>query len=112
MCLVFELSEPFHLASRRRCPGPHRFDVAKLVPQSKTTSSNPVVTVYRTALTEEFVSKWNVSGNVDEKWSTLQDAIMTAARNSLGFSKRRQPDWFRESMAILQPPLELRSATY
>ena len=48
----------------------------------------------------------NEESNVQESWNSLCGDIRDVAANVLGHGKRRQPDWFVESQAVLEPLIE------
>ncbi len=111
LCLMFELSQPIKQPTTKKSSRPRRFDVEKLSARMEN-STTTTADMYRSALAEELLSKWDHSAGVDQKWEALRDAITTAACSTLGFNKRRQPDWFRESKDVIQPFLEKRSKAY
>ena len=55
---------------------------------------------------------WLHDGSVEKKWSVVKSALTNAAESALGFEVRRQPDWFNESEAIIQPALQRRNELY
>ena len=65
---------------------------------------------------EETVSEiraaWPGGGSVEEKWSVIRSALTNAAETALGFGVKRQPDWFSESKATIQPALQHRNELY
>ena len=66
------------------------------------------------AFNEEVVgrvnSMWNNVMSTQEKWKVLHDGFVAGAEVVLGEDCRRQPDWFKDSAAILQPLIALRNA--
>ena len=55
---------------------------------------------------------WREGGTVEEKWSALRSALVTAAESVLGTKRRSQIDWFREKAASLEPLLQWRNHLY
>ena len=51
---------------------------------------------------------WNDVMSTQEKWKVLRDG----AEVVLGEDCRRQPDWFKDSAAILQPLITSRNALF
>ena len=51
-------------------------------------------------------------GTAEKKWEVMRTALVVAAEGCLGFEKRKQPDWFRESSTSLKPLLQLRNGLY
>ena len=47
---------------------------------------------------------WCEDNGVDEKWLTIQSALVTTAEDVLGRAGRLQPDWFDDVMQELKPP--------
>ena len=47
-----------------------------------------------------------------ESWNTLKSDIDNAASEVLGRGRRRQPDWFVESQAALEPLLEVKQRAH
>ena len=60
----------------------------------------------------EICAAWLHDGSVEEKWSVVKSALTNTAESALGFEVRRQPDWFNESEAIIQPALQCRNELY
>lgn len=48
----------------------------------------------------------------EERWSVLCSAMQDAAESTLGYQKRRQPDWFTENRVTLEPLLDARNTCY
>ena len=46
--------------------------------------------------------------NVNENWSSLRDALTTAAVETIGFSKRKKQDWFAENEATITSIIEAK----
>ncbi len=42
----------------------------------------------------------------------MKTSLTNAAEKCLGFAKRKQPDWFRESSSILEPLFQRRNSLY
>ena len=91
-----------------------RFDVARLKDVHSTDSSGNitrVADVYRECLTNS-LQQPNEHTTVECKWSRLRTAVTESAEETLGFQKRRQPDWFTESKDTLEPLLNERNQRY
>lgn len=51
------------------------------------------------------------TGTVEEKWNIMQTTtLVDAAEGCLGFEKRKQPDWLRESSSTLEPLLQVQNS--
>ena len=48
-------------------------------------------------------------GSMDEQWSVFRTAMTESTTSVLGYEKKHQPDWFRESFA---PFLQHRNELY
>ena len=48
-------------------------------------------------------SMWDDVMSTQEKWKVLNDGFVAGTEVVLGEDCRRQPDWFKDSAAILQP---------
>ena len=48
-------------------------------------------------------SMWDDVMSTQEKWKVLHDGFVAGTEVVLGEDCRRQPDWFKDSAAILQP---------
>ena len=55
---------------------------------------------------------WKPDSALEEKWNTLKTALVDAAKTTIGFEKRRYPDWFRENMNVLEPLFYKRNQQY
>ena len=55
---------------------------------------------------------WPDGGNIDEQWSVFHSALTESAASVLGYEKKHQPDWFRESSDTLNPFLQRRNDLY
>jgi exonuclease III len=53
--------------------------------------------------------------DIDREWTAMQEAVLQVSKDSLGFVRRRQPDWFDESNAeigeLLQAKRKAHDAT-
>ncbi|XP_065197607.1 uncharacterized protein LOC135829129 [Sycon ciliatum] len=50
--------------------------------------------------------------SVEETWKSLRDDITSVAERTLGHGRRRQPDWFLENRAALEPLIEAKRRAY
>ena len=67
---------------------------------------------YLEKVLEKAREAWCEDNGVDEKWLTIQSALVTTAEDVLGRAGRSQPDWFRDTVQELKPLLNLRKAAY
>ncbi len=65
--------------------------------------------VYQKQVCEMVRESWEQEGSVEEKWTSVKSALCKSAELVLGKAKRRQPDWYQESSAVLQPLIEERN---
>ena len=54
----------------------------------------------------------NHEESADHNWYTLKKNIMTAAEESLGMERKKQPNWFLEASDTLSPLLEAKNAAH
>ena len=90
-----------------------RFDVAKL--QGASVDEEGEMTIrgkYQQRVGEGVNRAWDGEGSVEEKWEVMKAALCESAQLLLGRTKRRDPDWFQESIQILKPFLEERNRMY
>jgi len=57
-------------------------------------------------------SKWNEDDPAEEKWQRVKNALTATAESTLGYEKRRNPDWFNENADVLEPLLQMRNQMY
>ena len=50
--------------------------------------------------------------STQEKWKVLCDGFVAGAEVVLSEDCRQQPDWFKDSAAILQPLIALQNALF
>ena len=48
----------------------------------------------------------------EDKWSAMRSALTEAGETILGTQRRYHPDWFRESVAAIEPILKQRNYLY
>ena len=48
------------------------------------------------------------SYTVEEKWEAMRDTLSESADKVLGFEEKKQPDWYGESEATIEPALRKR----
>ena len=87
-----------------------RFDVEKMAISKDGESA--VRDEYLEKVLEKAREAWCEDNGVDEKWLTIQSALVTTAEDVLGRAGRQQPDWFRDAMQELKSLLNLRNAAY
>ena len=54
----------------------------------------------------------NDKSPLEDKWNKVRGALTDAADSVLGYEKHRNPDWFRESLELLEPLLQRRNQLY
>ena len=115
VCLTFHLDGlrlSRHTRSGRRFG---RFNVSSLrtctgVPLSK--DSNTTHKQFQKAVTDAILSAPSTDCTIEDRWTVLQSALVTAAEKHLGTTKRRQPDWFADSQEVLSPLIDERRHAY
>eukprot|EP00117_Sycon_ciliatum_P044947 scpid29576/ scgid32352/ len=113
LCLTFALPcgrlvrERDQANVRRR-----RYDVAQLRVRTSDPDSPSPAERYQATIATELVDTWQEQHDIDQKWSNVKAAIDKSAASVLGFSRRRQPDWFREAESAIQPLLDERNRCY
>ena len=86
-------------------PSRKRFAVSML--RSESTQAR-----YNEAVREEVGAGWkNESGRL-QKWETFRDGLVMAAKKTLGYEKRKQPDWFKDNETILQKHIDKRNLLF
>ena len=50
--------------------------------------------------------------DVKELWSSMIDVLQSSSEEALGFSKRKNPDWFNESAEEILPLLASKKAAF
>ena len=71
-------------------PSRKRFAVSMLC--SESTQAR-----YNEAVREEVGAVWKNEAGRLQKWETFRDGLVMAAKKTLGYEKRKQPDWFKEN---------------
>lgn len=89
-----------------------RFDVSKLVSDTKANREATPKIRYQEAVTNRAKDSWGSDKSVEEKWSALSSAMVEAAKSELGMDRRRHPDWFRENHEHLEPLFRKRNQLY
>ena len=56
--------------------------------------------------------EWPDEGTVEEKWNTIQTALVEAAVETLGRTKRKQCDWFYKYEDSIRPYLKRQNSAY
>ena len=67
---------------------------------------------YRDLVCRKVTDAWVEEGNVEEKWSAVKTGLVRAAEEVLGHEERRQPDWFRDNVDVLEPLFQQRNQLY
>ncbi|XP_065194927.1 uncharacterized protein LOC135826225 [Sycon ciliatum] len=107
--MVQDIRERDQANVRRR-----RYDVAWL--RVRTCTSDPdshsTAERYQATIATELLDTWQEKHDIDQKWSNVKAAIDKSAASVLGFSRRRQPDRFREAESAIQSLLDERNRCY
>ena len=61
---------------------------------------------------DEVNGKWHAEAGGEEKWKVLEESMKKAAEEVLGRERRRQPDWFLESIGELEELIVKRNALF
>lgn len=96
----------------RRCSTSGRFDVNKLLVCRGESTDVPDDRGFVESVLARAGADWEEDGGVDDKWLAVWTALCTSTEELLGRSRRRQPDWFQESLGILVPLLTARNVAY
>ena len=59
--------------------------------------------VFRGMLDAELEGAWSHEPSLDDWWTTIKTTTIKVAEDCLGRESRRQPEWFRDSQAELEP---------
>ena len=113
VCMEFKLKKPYR--RRHECKmEKRRFDVSQLRSgaDGDTGCEAPVSMRFVEEVLERAHAVWPDDGNIDEQWSVFRVALTESAASVLGYEKKHQPDWFRESSDILNPFLQRRNDLY
>ena len=104
-------------AHRRRIVKRKRFDVGRLRlpvdidPAHNSSSESCIVThadIYNLEVVGRLHNSWSDGSAVEDKWYALREAVTIAAEGTLGFQRRRRPDWYQAQMDVLEPLLQRR----
>ena len=94
-----------------------RFDVSRLLaPAPSSTEDQPRRNIddYQDAINsglDRTAETYHVVEPTGQWWA-LRSAMTAAAEGVLGWSRRRQPDWFLENQPVLEPVLSKRKNCY
>ena len=66
-------------------------------------------TVFYEAIREAVEEDWCEAESGEKKWKVIRDPMLKAAKDTLGFEKRRQPDWFKDNEASLKNLIDTRN---
>ena len=55
---------------------------------------------------------WNSGSSIEEKWESVKSAIWESVELVLGRTKKRNPDWFKESSHLLKLLFAERNRLY
>ena len=114
VCLSFKLPN----AKFRRPPSSPRrlrFDVSQLKPSPIMSHQEREAVVQRVKEFQQSVTSSledQVQSSVEERWCALRDSLTNAGCEHLGYTRRRQPDWFSASQAVLEPLFKDRRLCY
>lgn len=50
--------------------------------------------------------------SIDNNWKTLHSCVITAAKETIGRGKRKQPEWFTDSKDVLAPLIEEKNRAF
>ena len=64
------------------------------------------------AVESKIKGAWSEGKSGEEKWATIRSAFTESGGAILGTSKKRNPDWFRESESTITPVLTHRNQLY
>ena len=88
--LKLQVPAKFPCATSRK-----KFAVSAL--QDETTRDR-----FNEAVSRAVEEDWREEVSGKQKWKTIRDSVGKAAENAVGYEKRRQPDWFKESETTLR----------
>ncbi|XP_065886632.1 uncharacterized protein [Dysidea avara] len=113
VCMEFKLKKPYR--RRHECKmEKRRFDVSQLRSgvDGDTGCEAPVSMRFVEEVLERAHAVWPDDGNIDEQWFVFHAVLTESAASVLGYEKKHQPDWFRESSDTLNPFLQHRNDLY
>ena len=84
-----------------------RFNVSHLTSRAEADRQP-----YRELVCRKVTDAWVKEGNVEEQWSAIKTGLVGAAEEVLGHEERRQPDWFRDNVDVLEPLFQQRNQLY
>ena len=71
-----------------------------------------VMEEYNKVVTEAVVDKWRNDSDGSRKWEIIRDSLTESAATILGYERRRQPDWFQESISTLKKLINKRNTLF
>ena len=104
LCVKIKMSVPCHHGKVPSNRG-KRFDVSKLVCADKQYGSSWPKEFQKQAA-DRASKNWPEEGTAQDKWEVLQSALLDSAEAILSTENRHQPDWFRDSVTVLEPVLK------
>eukprot|EP00117_Sycon_ciliatum_P025506 scpid28325/ scgid21154/ len=111
--MALQLPSPVRRGAQSKDSVRRRFEVAQLKDRRTSSPEDPTPTdIYQAVIKEEIDRNWLENANISEKWSSIKSTLDTAASTALGFSKRRQPDWFQEALSNIPHLLDTQNAGY
>lgn len=114
VCMDFKLP---HMKFPRR-PGPSRpprFDISRLHYSPDMSEECKSAVLERTKQYQSTISsrlRQDEELDLEGSWNKLRDSLVEASREHLGYSRRRQPDWFNERREVIAPLLLERCRSY
>ena len=82
-------------------PAPKRLNVSK--------PKRPSISAQLTHAMEERTQHIQVTDDVEDSWTSFRDTMYAAAYETLGFTKRKHPDWFDENDEEITKLLEKKN---
>ena len=61
---------------------------------------------YNEAVREEVGAGWKNEAGGLQKWETIRDGLVMAVKKTIGYEKRKQPDWFKDNETTLQKHID------
>ena len=63
-------------------------------------------------VSERVASKWQSATSTAEKWKVIRDGLKDVGESVLGWETKRQPDWFKESISVLENGIDKRNMLF
>ena len=113
VCLTLEL--PHASFSRQKsAPKRPRFDVSKFKPSPLSSAEEKehvlqLVQDFQDSLSCSLkAADYQESSSIEEIWTSISNSLLDAGREHLGYTHKRQPDWFDENRTVLLPMIKER----